>query len=944
MLVKYVPGMRVEIRDEQWIVRKVELNSSLHPKTKKQGQTLYVQGLSKFVKDIEAIFLDNIEEIKIIKPEETKLVFDSSPNFIKSRLYIESKLRKKIPTDNKLYIGHKAAMNLMDYQLTPSIIALENTRQRILIADAVGLGKTLEAGILMSELIARGKGKRILVVTVKSMMTQFQKEMWSRFSIPLTRLDSNEIKKVKRKIPSNHNPFNYYDKTIVSVDTLKRDVQYKTYLENARWDIIVIDEAHNVAKRGNSEAQRARLAELLSKKSETLIMLSATPHDGKAKSFASLMNMLDPTAIANEDDYTKEEIKGLCVRRFKKDIQDQASTNFKERLLVKEISNATYEEEEAYDYFVQMNFKTLDKKSTGSLLFKTVLEKSLFSSPMACLDSVKKRIEKLKSIDDEDAKHDRNLLSEFKRKLENIKPENFSRYSKLLSLLQDKNYAWDKKSINDRIVIFTERIETMKFLKEQLAKDCNLKDGEIVEFHGSMSDLDQQKLVDEFGSENSKIKIMVATDVASEGINLHYMSHRMIHFDIPWSLMVFQQRNGRIDRYGQEKTPDIRYLVTLSSNEKIKGDMRLLEILIEKEDAAEKNIGDAAVILNAYNSEEETRKIAEAMEKGSNPEELFNSDDAEVDWLSLLLEDKDEEAPEENINDKLGSFPSLFKNDFEFLVEGLNNYSKKYEFINNNTLDIELDKEDLLWKLETILPEETVNNNYIKLSTDIDKISESIKESRKKGSESWPTTHFLWRQHPIFDWLNDKNEIIFSRQEAPILSLEHIPSNEFIFLIGGLIPNKKSVPVIDNWYGVKFVDNKFKEILDAEAIHILLSKDKLPNLGNENKNIFENINKTLPEAISKVRAIMQSEWKSFEDITNPRLNEELDRLEGLKLKHKDYRLSLFEGTSEKEISARDKKNAEIELIFDEFLNWIEDSMTLEKENPYIHIIAVLAGV
>lgn len=265
MSAKYVPGMRVEIRDEQWIIRKVELNTSLHPKTKKQGQTLYVQGLSKFVKDIEAIFLDNIEEIKIIKPEETKLVFDSSPNFIKSRLYIESKLRKKMPTDNKLYIGHKAAMNLMDYQLTPSIMALENTRQRILIADAVGLGKTLEAGILMSELIARGKGKRILVVTVKSMMTQFQKEMWSRFSIPLTRLDSNEIKKVKKKIPSNHNPFNYYDKTIVSVDTLKRDVQYKTYLENARWDIIVIDEAHNVAKRGNSEAQRARLAELLSK-------------------------------------------------------------------------------------------------------------------------------------------------------------------------------------------------------------------------------------------------------------------------------------------------------------------------------------------------------------------------------------------------------------------------------------------------------------------------------------------------------------------------------------------------------------------------------------------------------------------------------------------------------------------------------------------------------
>ncbi len=941
MSIKYVPGMRVEIRDEQWIIRKVELNSSY---TKQRGQTLYVQGLSKFVKDIEAIFLDNIEDIKIIRPEETKLIFDSSPNFIKSRLYIESKLRKKMPTDNKLYIGHKAAMNLMDYQLTPAIMALENTRQRILIADAVGLGKTLEAGILMSELIARGKGKRILVVTVKSMMTQFQKEMWSRFSIPLTRLDSNEIKKVKRKIPSNHNPFNYYDKTIVSVDTLKRDVQYKTYLENARWDIIVIDEAHNVAKRGNSEAQRARLAELLSKKSETLIMLSATPHDGKAKSFASLMNMLDPTAIANEDDYTKEDIKGLCVRRFKKDIQDQASNNFKERLLVKEISSATYEEEEAYDYFTQMNFKTLDTRSTGSLLFKTVLEKSLFSSPMACLDSVEKRIEKLSLQNDEDSIYDKNILKEFKNKLEKIKPEKFSRYTKLLSLLNDKNYGWDKKAVNDRIVIFTERLETMKFLKTQIAKDCNLKDDEIVEFHGSMSDLEQQKLVDEFGSENSKIKIMVATDVASEGINLHYMSHRMIHFDIPWSLMVFQQRNGRIDRYGQERTPDIRYLVTLSSNEKIKGDIRLLEILIEKEDAAEKNIGDTAVILNAYDSEEEVRKIAEAIENGNTPEQLFASEDTEVDWLTLLLDEKTEEIIEEGIDNKLGTFPSLFKNDFEFLVEGLNNYSKKYEFVNSNTLDIEMDKDDLLWKLEKILPDETINKNSIKISTDIDKISESIKESRKKGSESWPMTHYLWRQHPIFDWLNDKNEILFSRQEAPILAIENIPSDEFIFIIGGLIPNKKSVPVIDKWYGIKFVDNKFKEIIDIEGIQNILAKDKLPNLGKESNEILDKLNKSLPEAISKVRNLMQTEWKNFEDITNPRLNEELNRLEQLKLKHMDYQLSLFEGTSEREISARNKKNAEIEATFKEFFDWIDASMSPEKENPYIHIVAVLAGV
>lgn len=98
----------------------------------------------------------------------------------------------------------------------------------------------------MSELIARGKGKGILVVTVKSMMTQFQKEMWNRFTIPLVRLDSSKIQSVRAKIPTNYNPFFYYDKTIISVDTLKNDLECRTHLENAWWDIIIIDEAQKL--------------------------------------------------------------------------------------------------------------------------------------------------------------------------------------------------------------------------------------------------------------------------------------------------------------------------------------------------------------------------------------------------------------------------------------------------------------------------------------------------------------------------------------------------------------------------------------------------------------------------------------------------------------------------------------------------------------------------
>ena len=179
---KFSPGMRIILRDEEWMIKKVETNSFGNP-------TIHVIGLSPLVQDHEASFLVDLEDrIEIVDPVKTALVADESPFFSRSRLYIESQWRQKVPTDTRLHIGDKAAMNLLPFQLEPAQISLRQPRQRILIADAVGLGKTLEAGILISELIARGKGKRILVVTVKSMMTQFQKELWNRFTIPLVSL------------------------------------------------------------------------------------------------------------------------------------------------------------------------------------------------------------------------------------------------------------------------------------------------------------------------------------------------------------------------------------------------------------------------------------------------------------------------------------------------------------------------------------------------------------------------------------------------------------------------------------------------------------------------------------------------------------------------------------------------------------------------------------
>ena len=591
----------------------------------------------------------------MVDPAKTKLVVDSSPFFRKSKLFIESALRQQIPTDSKLCIGQKAAMDLMEYQLIPANMALSNPRQRILIADSVGLGKTLEAGILMSELIARGKGKRILVVTVKSMMMQFQKEMWNRFSIPLVRLDSNKIQRIRASLPSNYNPFFYYDKTIISIDTLKRDVEYRTHLEQAYWDIIVIDEAHNVAERGQHQAQRAKLAQLLSKRSDTLILLSATPHDGRAESFASLMNMLDPTAIADVHNYTKDDIKGLCIRRFKKDVNNQLTSSFKDREVNIQKCHASMFEELAFDYFADMKLE-MDKGNTQGkgTLFKTSLEKAMFSSPAACIKSIDERLHKLIAKYGEGNFIDIETLKKLKHLLEDIHAEDFSRYQELLTLVTSSAYGWNKNNPEDRIVIFTERIETMKWLANQLRKDLKLPANAIQEMYGGMSDVEQQKVVDDFGRKESPIRILVASDVASEGINLHYLSHRLIHFDIPWSLMVFQQRNGRIDRYGQKIKPDIRYFLIQSENAKINGDTRIMQILIHKEEQAYRNIGDPALLMGKFNIEEEEQETAAAIESGEDAEkfaESLDSSSEEFNPYELLMAPTEADAKQvETVN------------------------------------------------------------------------------------------------------------------------------------------------------------------------------------------------------------------------------------------------------------------------------------------------------
>jgi SNF2 family DNA or RNA helicase len=604
------PGARIQCRDAEWLVRNVQL-------TREGERLLDVVGVSPYLQEQTALFLEALEpDLKVLQPEDTELVGDSSDNYRDSLLFIEAHLRRTVPTGAEMVIGHRAAMDVMDYQLQPAAKALAMPRQRLLIADAVGLGKTLECGILCSELIRRGRGLRLLVVTSKSMLGQFQKEFWSRFTIPLVRLDSVGIQRIREQLPTGQNPFHHFDKAIVSVDTLKNDREYRTYLEHAYWDIIVIDECQNVAERGvgAQRSQRSKLAERLATRSDTLILLSATPHDGKPESFASLMNMLDPTAIADRSSYGPDDIRDLYVRRFRKDVigQMRAAQGVPERDAANLEAPASAREEAVFAALAELRLPDSDSRAKAGQLFRTTLQKAMLSSPMACLETVRNRLKTLQQSSDPSSA-DQAVLEPLIPLLEPIGSEEFSKYQRLLQLLRS-DWQWRGDDPKDRIVIFTGRRESQRFLCEHLARDLGLPADAVERLDGGMVDTEQTSLVERFGQEADPIRVLVATEVASEGLNLHYLSHRLLHFDIPWSLMTLQQRNGRIDRYGQSRQPLIRDLLTRSQVAGMGDVERILQVLIRKDEQAQRNIGDPSVFMQRYDEAGEEELTAAAIE------------------------------------------------------------------------------------------------------------------------------------------------------------------------------------------------------------------------------------------------------------------------------------------------------------------------------------------
>ena len=941
----FPPGARVVIRDEEWLVKGNKPIST-------GGIALSVVGLSELVRNHHAIFLSTLDDIRELKPEDTELVVDDTPRYRRSKLYLDTLLRRTPPTDEKIYRGQGGAFDPMDFQFKSAYQALSALHPSILIADAVGLGKTIEVGILLSELMKRGRGERILVIAIKSMLAQFQQEMWSRFTIPLVRLDTQGLQRVRNKIPSNKNPFHYFDKVIISIDTLKNDGRYRTFLEQTHWDAIVIDECHNVA---NADTQRNQLASLLSKTCDSLIMTSATPHNGDPATFANLMNMMDPTAVANPKDYTKDEIKGLFVRRFKKDVEAEAGENFQDRDMSIHRIQASELEEKVLEGIEALSFKA---KKRGASLFKITLLKAYLSSPDALVETIEHRIKTLENelkeakVDKPELDADIKSLKTLAEIVNPVTGHNFTKLEKFKNeLLQ---MGWTGKVKSPRVIVFSERITTLKLLKEYILEEFGLKENVVDLFHAGLPDQEQQRIVDDFGKGDAKVRMMLATDVASEGVNLHYHCHNMIHFDIPWSLIKMEQRNGRIDRYGQDKKPLIQYFMTVSNNAQVKSDTRVLERLIEKEKYVHKNIGDAAIIMGLYNAQEEEKQVMRGVAGGRSPEEIIPETPNDSHFLDLLLSQSEDPEPTE----MKGSMPSLYPDSIAYAKAAFSEVSEgngelKYpDFHPTNPSFTWTASKDFIQRAELLPWESKPKDGEYVLSTDKSVIQQAISNARKKtkkGDSSWPKIQLFWEQHPIMEWLSDGVLSKFGRHDAPVIITPNLARDEFTFLFQGVMSNMRSQPVTVEWFGVSYQGDNKRDITYLDKLLTRTGFDReLTNPQKESSNLTL-IQQKLDDAVDQGEAWMNDLNVDRGQALLQRIKVDEKRFQKWYEKsHHELRKWLAEenkkyGKPRKHIREKiEHQRKHIETLRTNRTRWLEETMKAVKA-PYLKLVCVFTG-
>lgn len=324
-----LPGTEVIARELRWEV----------VLTQKLGtQILYrLRGLDGAVQGKELDVLHPFEPIDAIRHEFAPEQAAPLSNWL---VYHQAFLLEQSLGPNAFLAAQPGRLQIQPYQLVPVLRAIRSSRVRLLLADGVGLGKTIQAGLVITELMARRLAHRVLIVSPAGpLLDQWKTEFRDRFSIRLEVLDRGHLDEIRRSTELGANPFDAVALGLASIDFLKQE-KVLDQLERASYDLIVIDEAHHCFDLGvtqeRDDSQRRRLAQVLSRRSDALLLLTATPHDGSDRSFASLCELLDPSLVNSRGDLLGERFKRHVIRRLKGHIRDYRTGEllFKERQVI----------------------------------------------------------------------------------------------------------------------------------------------------------------------------------------------------------------------------------------------------------------------------------------------------------------------------------------------------------------------------------------------------------------------------------------------------------------------------------------------------------------------------------------------------------------------------------------------------------------------------------
>lgn len=525
-----------------------------------------------------------------------------------------------------------------DYQLDPVVRALQMPRTNLLIADDVGLGKTIEAGLVMQELKLRHRARTMLIVCPASLTLQWRDEMRDKFGLTFKIVDAELLKELRRSRGLYANPWKHYPRLIVSIDWLKRErplALLRSILPPVpqyprTFDLLVVDEVHTCAPSGSGryvvDSQRTNAIKTLAPHTEHRLFLSATPHNGYLSSFTALLALLDSHRFARTLEPSEEAKAQVMVRRLKRDLPPNwdGSPRFPERDLDHPLEVAydasTRDAYAKLDQYAQSRREAINGQlrlagiapSRAADFVVTLLKRRFLSSPKAFANTVEahlqtmlarerqdqperdddsgahttpekilvKMIEQLDETAEDDTAFEeaaREALITARRFVPPLSPAEKTLLEELRDWgLRNSDKAdgkftaflgWLRKNVQrketgadgvngrwdgERVIVFTEYRDTQRWLYERLIS-AGIPREAIAQLYGGQ-DLDERERVKNVFQDDldvDPVRILLATDSASEGINLQNHCHRVLHWEIPWNPNRLEQRNGRVDRHGQ---------------------------------------------------------------------------------------------------------------------------------------------------------------------------------------------------------------------------------------------------------------------------------------------------------------------------------------------------------------------------------------------------------